>query len=59
VEILRVTVDGQPATVLYSGVQPQYPGLDQINVRMGKTTRPTVVEIPTSSGQVTRYTLDK
>ena len=59
VETVRVTVDGQPATVLYSGVQPQYPGLDQINVRMEKTTRPAVVEISTSSGQVTRYALAK
>jgi uncharacterized protein (TIGR03437 family) len=58
VETVRVTVDGQPTTLLYCGVQPQYPGLDQINVRMQKAGRPSVVEIAaTSTGQVVRYTL--
>ena len=29
---VSVTVGGQPATVSYAGPQPQYPGLDQVNV---------------------------
>jgi uncharacterized protein (TIGR03437 family) len=58
VETVRVTVDGQPSTVLYSGVQPQYPGLDQINVRLPKAVRPSLVEIAApATGHVVRWTL--
>ena len=55
---IHVTADGQPATILYSGVQPQYPGLDQINVRLSKAARPSMVEITAvSTGQTVRYEL--
>jgi uncharacterized protein (TIGR03437 family) len=57
-EALRITVNGQPATILYAGVQPQYPGLDQINVRIPVSTRPAAMEITAvSTGQVVGYTL--
>jgi len=31
---VSVTVQGMAATVLYAGVQPQYPGLDQITIQL-------------------------
>jgi uncharacterized protein (TIGR03437 family) len=34
---VKVTVGGEPAEVLYAGVQLEYPGLDQINVRLPRT----------------------
>jgi uncharacterized protein (TIGR03437 family) len=31
---VRVTIGGEPADVLYAGIQLEYPGLDQVNVRL-------------------------
>jgi uncharacterized protein (TIGR03437 family) len=41
VEPIQVLVEGQPAQVLYDGVQPQYPGIDQMNVQLPNYTLPT------------------
>lgn len=37
---IQVTVQGLPATVLYDGVQPSYPGIDQINLQLPNYTLP-------------------
>jgi uncharacterized protein (TIGR03437 family) len=34
---VNVTVGGEPAAVLYAGPQPDYPGLDQVNVRLPRS----------------------
>ncbi len=34
---VSVTVGGEPAAVLYAGPQPDYPGLDQVNVRLPRS----------------------
>jgi len=54
-------VQGQAAKVLYAGVQPQYPGLDQITVQLpnytlpaGKTTATIQIGAP-STGQTVSY----
>jgi uncharacterized protein (TIGR03437 family) len=36
---LTVTFGGEPVVVLWSGAQPQFPGLDQINLRIDHTLR--------------------
>ncbi len=38
-EMLKVTVDGQNVPVQYAGAQPQFPGLDQVNVSLPLTLR--------------------
>jgi uncharacterized protein (TIGR03437 family) len=49
--------------VLYSGVQPQFPGLDQISLRLPQytlaagTTTVTLQVTATSTGQTVRYTI--
>jgi uncharacterized protein (TIGR03437 family) len=60
-EPIQATVQGLPAQVLYDGVQPQYPGLDQINLKLpsypaptGKATATIQIFVP-STGQTVRY----
>jgi len=36
---VAVTVGGVPAEVFYAGPQPQYAGLDQVNVRVPESVR--------------------
>jgi uncharacterized protein (TIGR03437 family) len=36
-DAVRVTVGGEPAEVLYAGLQLRYPGLDQLNVRLPRS----------------------
>ena len=38
VETVQIQVQGQPAQVTYTGVQPQYPGFDQVNVKLPNYT---------------------
>jgi uncharacterized protein (TIGR03437 family) len=38
---IQVLVAGLPAQVLYAGIQPQSPGLDQINLVLPKFTLPS------------------
>jgi uncharacterized protein (TIGR03437 family) len=40
VEPIQVSVAGQSATVLYDGLQPSYPGIDQINLQLPAYTLP-------------------
>ncbi len=40
VEPIQITVEGVAAQVLYDGVQPQFPGIDQINVQLPTYTLP-------------------
>jgi uncharacterized protein (TIGR03437 family) len=61
VETFQVQAQGAAAQVTYAGVQPQYPGLDQINVKLpqyalpaGKSTVTIQITAP-STGQVLRY----
>jgi uncharacterized protein (TIGR03437 family) len=35
--LVRVTIGGETAEVLYAGLQPDYDGLDQVNVRLPRT----------------------
>lgn len=35
--VVHVTVGGEPAEVLYAGIQFEYPGLDQLNVRLPRS----------------------
>jgi uncharacterized protein (TIGR03437 family) len=37
-EPIQISVEGQPALILYAGDQPQYPGLDQITLQLPKYT---------------------
>jgi uncharacterized protein (TIGR03437 family) len=60
-EPIQATVQGLPAQVLYDGVQPQYPGLDQINLKLpqypapaGKATATIQISVP-STGQTVKY----
>jgi uncharacterized protein (TIGR03437 family) len=62
-ETVQITVEGLPARVLYAGVQPQYPGLDQISIQLpkytlgpGKTTASLQI-VAASTGQIVRYEL--
>jgi uncharacterized protein (TIGR03437 family) len=36
---VQVLVDDEPVPVLYSGAQPSYAGLDQVNIRLDSTVR--------------------
>jgi uncharacterized protein (TIGR03437 family) len=38
VATVQILVQGQPAQVTYAGVQPQYPGFDQINLKLPNYT---------------------
>ena len=63
-ESIQVLAQGQAAQVLYAGVQPQFPGLDQVNVQLPKYTLPagkttvTLQIAAASTGQVLRYEID-
>lgn len=63
-EPIQILVQGQPAQIFYAGVQPQYPGLDQITLRLpqytlaaGDTTVKFQITAP-SAGQTLNYTID-
>jgi uncharacterized protein (TIGR03437 family) len=63
-EPIQILVQGQPAQILYAGVQPQYPGLDQITLRLpqytlaaGETTAKFQIIAP-SAGQTLRYEIN-
>jgi uncharacterized protein (TIGR03437 family) len=63
-EPIQILVQGQPAQILYAGVQPQYPGFDQINLRLpnytlpaGQSTVKFQITAP-SAGQTLNYTID-
>ena len=64
VETIQVAVQGLTAKVLYAGVQPQYPGLDQITLQLpaytlpaGKKTATIQIAAP-STGQSLTYEVD-
>jgi len=60
-EQLQILVQGMSVQILYSGCQPQYPGLDQVNFQLPKYTLPTGKTTATfqitapSTGQVVTY----
>ena len=63
-ESVQIQVQGVAAQVLYAGVQPQYPGMDQITVTLpkytlseGKSTASIVITSP-ATGQVLRYEIN-
>jgi uncharacterized protein (TIGR03437 family) len=63
VETVQIQVQGQPAQVTYTGVQPQYPGFDQVNVKLpnytltaGQSAVTFQITAPTT-GQTLTYTL--
>lgn len=64
VETIQIMVQGQAAKVLYSGVQPQYPGLDQITLQLPPYTLPAGRKTATiqigapSTGQTVSYQID-
>jgi uncharacterized protein (TIGR03437 family) len=60
-ETPQVTVEGLPAQISYAGVQPQYPGLDQLTLKLpnytlkpGKSTATVQITAP-ATGQTLRY----
>jgi len=60
---VQVLVQGQPAQVTYAGVQPQYPGFDQINLKLpnytlaaGQSTLTFQITAP-ATAQTLSYTL--
>ena len=64
VETVQVAIAGMAATVLYAGVQPQYPGLDQITVTLpqyklppGASTATVQIAVP-ATGQMLQYELN-
>jgi uncharacterized protein (TIGR03437 family) len=63
VESIQIAVQGQPAQVTYAGVQPQYPGFDQVNVKLPNYTLAAGQSIVTiqitapATGQTLTYTL--
>ncbi len=63
VETVEISVEGQAAQVVYAGVQPQYPGLDQITLRLPQYTLPAgersiAIQITApATGQTVRYRL--
>jgi trimeric autotransporter adhesin len=64
IEAIQVQVAGQAAAVQYAGVQPDYPGFDQITVQLPNFTLPagasTVaiqISVP-ATGQTLRYDLN-
>ena len=62
-EAVQVLVQGLGAQILYAGVQPQYPGLDQITLQMPKYTLAPGQSLVTlqitapATGQTLRYDL--
>jgi uncharacterized protein (TIGR03437 family) len=64
VETIQIVVQGQTAKVLYAGVQPQYPGLDQITLLLPAYTLPagkktvTIQIASPSTGQTLSYEMD-
>ena len=63
VATIQILIQGQPAQVTYSGVQPQYPGFDQINLKLpnytltaGQSTVTFQITAP-STGQTLNYTI--
>jgi uncharacterized protein (TIGR03437 family) len=63
VETIQILVQGQPAPVTYAGVQPQYPGFDQVNVKLpsyslgaGQSSVTFQITAP-ATGQTLNYTL--
>jgi len=64
VESVQILVQGLPAKILYSGLQPQFPGLDQITFQVPNYTLSQGVSTVTiqitaaSTGQTLTYTLD-
>jgi uncharacterized protein (TIGR03437 family) len=63
VEPIQATVQGMPAQVLYDGVAPSYPGIDQINLQLPNYTLPagtnsvTVQFIAPTANQTVTYQL--
>ena len=60
VQTVAITVEGMPAQVLYAGVQPQYPGLDQITVKLpvyslGAGETAANLQIRASTGRTLSY----
>ncbi|MBM3788284.1 MAG: hypothetical protein FJW30_28440 [Acidobacteria bacterium] len=53
---VRVTAGGTPVTVLYSGPQPEFPGLDQINVELPRGLRGRVEIRVTAGGRAANDT---
>ena len=64
VESIQILVQGLAAKVLYAGVQPQYPGLDQITLQLPAYTLPagkktvTIQIAAPSTGQTVSYEVD-
>ncbi len=64
VEAIQILVQGQTVKVLYAGVQPQYPGLDQITLQLPAYTLPAgkktvILQITApSTGQTVGYEMD-
>jgi len=61
---IEITVEGLSAQILYAGLQPQYPGSDQIVLQlpqytlpMGQTSDNFVITAP-SVGQTLHYTIN-
>jgi uncharacterized protein (TIGR03437 family) len=64
VESIQILVQGKPAQVTYTGVQPQYPGFDQVNLKLpnytltaGQSTVTFQITAPTT-GQTLNYTVN-
>ena len=60
---IQINVQGQPAQVTYAGVQPQFPGFDQINLKLpnytltaGQSTVTFQIRAP-ATGQTLNYTI--
>jgi uncharacterized protein (TIGR03437 family) len=63
VESVQILVQGQPAQVTYTGVQPQYPGFDQVNLKLpnytltaGQSTVTFQITAP-ATGQTLNYSI--
>lgn len=60
-EAVQVTIEGQPAQVLYAGAQPQFAGLDQLNVVLPANLKPGArdvdVVISVNGAQANRVTI--
>jgi uncharacterized protein (TIGR03437 family) len=61
---VQILIQGQPAQVAYAGVQPQFPGFDQINVKLpnytltaGQSSIVFQITAP-STGQTLNYTVN-
>lgn len=64
VETVQILVQGQAAKLLYAGIQPQFPGLDQITLQLpgytlpaGKKTVTVQITAP-ATGQTVFYEID-